>query len=288
MFKSFVNKLFFKSKENKENTSGFTYKSSIPVSIGEQIANAQSVINLHKTVFPKYKNIYKGREVVVLATGPTLNHYIPIKDAIHIGVNSACKQNIVNLDYLFAIDYPNIKPYIDEIVSYKGNDCKKLFGLFQDKLNPTKIPDRYATQANAERFFIEYTSFYNNEEYYPDYEVSPLPCFWSISFAAVGFALWTGASKIYLVGCDNNFKGHFDNTSHSNDRDIRVAKHRVKNTEGWQKLKGFVNIHYPNTEIISINPVNLSGLYNDVYTESYLSANPELREKLGNDIKIIN
>lgn len=36
--------------------------------------------NINYNTFLKYKNINYGKEVVLIATGPTLNKYIPIKD----------------------------------------------------------------------------------------------------------------------------------------------------------------------------------------------------------------
>ena len=36
-----------------------------------------------------------------------------------------------------------------------------------------------------------------------------------------------------------------------------------------QEWKMFARHHYPETEIISINPVVLKGLFKDIYTEEY-------------------
>lgn len=44
--------------------------------------------------------------------------------------------------------------------------------------------------------------------------------------------------------------------------------------EGYKEVKKLVEQHYPDTEIISINPVGLRGIFRDVYTESYLNAHP--------------
>jgi len=41
-------------------------------------------------------------------------------------------------------------------------------------------------------------------------------------------------------------------------------------------VKKFAALHYPDTEIISVNPVGLKGMFHDMYTESYLDAHPEL------------
>lgn len=45
---------------------------------------------------------------------------------------------------------------------------------------------------------------------------------------------------------------------------------------GYKRLKDIVERFYPETEIVSINPVGLKGLFHDVYTENYLVDHPEL------------
>ena len=42
--------------------------------------------------------------------------------------------------------------------------------------------------------------------------------------------------------------------------------------EGYRNVKKFSALHYPDMEIISVNPVGLKGMFHDVYTESYLNA----------------
>ena len=44
----------------------------------------------------------------------------------------------------------------------------------------------------------------------------------------------------------------------------------------WKWVKDFTNRFYPGTEIISVNPVGLKGLFRDVYTEAYLKEHPEI------------
>ena len=60
--------------------------------------------HVHQKVFPKYKGINKGKDVVLMGAGPTLNQYQPIKNAIHIGTNRTFKFDKVLLDYLFIQD----------------------------------------------------------------------------------------------------------------------------------------------------------------------------------------
>lgn len=67
--------------------------------------------------------------------------------------------------------------------------------------------------------------------------------------------------KIYLVGCDASNNGYYYNNDLNYLDLTRVLL-------GWNKIKEFKDIYYPNTEIISINPVGLKGLFDkDVYTK---------------------
>ena len=45
--------------------------------------------SLHSKTFSKYKNMFNGQNVVLVATGPTLKYFVPIQDAVYVGVNSA-------------------------------------------------------------------------------------------------------------------------------------------------------------------------------------------------------
>ncbi len=84
--------------------------------------------------------------------------------------------------------------------------------------------------------------------------------FGSVIFSAIQFALYTNPKRIYLVGCDCTDNGYFY-------RNRKTYNHDTSLVNGWQKLKEFASIHYPNIEIISINPVGLKGLFTDTYTD---------------------
>ena len=87
--------------------------------------------NINYNTFLKYKNINYGKEVVLIATGPTLNKYIPIKNAINVGVNQAIYYDKVKLDYYFLQDCKNSTKDIPEFI-IKNNDgkCKYFFGTY--------------------------------------------------------------------------------------------------------------------------------------------------------------
>ena len=50
-------------------------------------------------------------------------------------------------------------------------------------------------------------------------------------------------------------------------------------------MKKFAEVYYPETEIISVNPIGLKGLFRDVYTESFLTEHPEIDKKT---VEILN
>ena len=73
------------------------------------------------------------------------------------------------------------------------------------------------------------------------------------------FALWTNPKRIYLVGCDTNLGGYY----YQQERN-KLKVNKVYNC--WLKIKEFVRIFYPETEIISVNPVGLKGMFKDIYS----------------------
>ena len=77
----------------------------------------------------------------------------------------------------------------------------------------------------------------------------------SSTFSAMQFALFTNPKRIYLVGCDCS-SGYYDGKGGNNAAPF---------IEVWKELKKFADIYYPETEIISVNPVGLKGLFTDLY-----------------------
>ncbi|HNW25853.1 MAG TPA: hypothetical protein PKI94_03590 [Candidatus Gastranaerophilaceae bacterium] len=218
---------------------------------------------LHQKTFPKYKNIHQGKSVVILACGPTLNDYKPMENVVHIGVNISFLNEKVPLDFLFCQDFFQIQDYQQEIIDYKGNNCKKFFGLASHKIKRNNIPECLVTKANAERFQI-----YPIEQ--PPYftlniDSEAFGCQHSIVFHAMQFALWTNPAKIYLVGCDCSNKGYYNGGQQPYVPPTTENGVVMQFANGWQAMKEFANLYYPETEIISINPVGLKGLFQDIY-----------------------
>lgn len=233
----------------------------VKIKIINKMAMYQKMINtmqMHSRVFLKYKNCNKGKDIVLLATGPSLKDFIPMNNVIYIGVNRAFQYDKVKLDYAFIFDnsYPTSE-YLNKLNKYEGNNVKKFYGICSDfELLNCTISESDALEANAERFYL----YPEKSKNIPTYDISSEAFFnaSSVVFPAMQFALWTNPKRIFIVGCDTNLNGYYYNNSKNYLKTNNVYK-------GWLKIKDFAKVFYPNTEIISINPVGLKGVFKDIY-----------------------
>ena len=86
----------------------------------------------------------------------------------------------------------------------------------------------------------------------------------TVVFSALHFALYTYPSKIYLVGCDISSEGYYDGTVDKSTLINTAKANELK--EDYKLMKEFAGLHYPETEIISVNPVGLKGIFKEIYT----------------------
>ncbi len=229
---------------------------------------ANELHETHKASFLEFKYCHTGKSVVIVATGPSMKYYKQLPGMPHIGVNAAFKNENIKLDYYFTTDYENRNGWFQDLKNY---DFIKFFGqysngIFRDRF---QIPEQIVQENHARKFFQGAPS----EDIHINIEYYPLMGFYSIAFQALHFALYTNAKNIYLVGCDCSADGYFDGTKQI--ADVTQPGGIPIWVKGYQKLKEFAERFYPETEIISINPVGLKGLFRDVYTESYLEDHPE-------------
>ncbi len=231
---------------------------SSPSWINRHIEKKLSTALMHQKTFLPFKAIHSGQDIVIVATGPSLNDFQPIDNAIYIGVNTSFLSPNVTLDYLFAQDYTAVASHIDQMNHYRPGKCKKFYGLTTEYESGFQrvIPESHAIAAGAFRYRTDWEHIPGFcPEFAYDISAQSLGCFGSIVFPAIQFALWTNPRRIYLVGCDCSRNGHFFQTSATSADSLIPA---------WQRLKEFVSIYYPETEIISVNPVGLRGLFTDL------------------------
>lgn len=224
----------------------------------ELIGLANEIHETHKASFSEFKNFYRDRTVAVVGAGPTLNYYTQVKGVPHIGVNGSFRREQLKLDYYFLNHY---RPdFCEELKSYP---FVKFFGHIDDV-----FPECAVEENHARRFFTSYPGWriHTNIEYYP-----MTGGFYSIIFSALQFALYTRPKRILLVGCDCADTGHFDDGG-----SFQYGSYIPVWLGGYRCFKEFIAMHYPDTEVISVNPVGLRGMFHDVYTNNYLNDHPEL------------
>lgn len=250
-----------------ENNKILLEQKNINNILNQKLSNMKCIIeaqSLHPKTFGKYKNAFAGRDVVLVCTGPTAKNYKPIKDAVHVGVNGAIYLENVKLDYLFMQDYTikqknNSTLNIDGL-NYQGNHCKKFFGIIPDnrlevvKKDILRIPLMYTYSKQVSQYIIE-DIFYHNIA--SDLSREPVGDFAGTPFSALQFILYAHPKRLFLVGWDCS-SGYAYNKQNA----INPANYQadiLKNT-----FLPFINLNYPDIEIISINPVGLKGVFEDM------------------------
>lgn len=251
----------------EENTPYYTKEEEYQLlEIG---AAAAAISDLHQKTFPKYKGCHKGEDVVLIATGPTINDAPKIGAVKCLGVNRAITMNQFKLDYCFMGDYMAVREYIEKTYTY---DCVSFFGMSTSP-NPWSngIPVEIMEKSQAERYYyVHEIGPRVGRILYHDISHFPLFSAGSITINALHFLIYTQPRRIYLVGCDTCNNGYYDKNVTQSPGNYDMIFH------GYLKLKEMCNIFYPNVEIVSVNPVGLKGVFREVYTSSYLTKHPEL------------
>lgn len=211
----------------------------------------------HPDVFRKYKNCHEGKDIVLVAAGPTLDLYTPLPGAVHMGVNRVYNASHVSLDYLVAIDKLSFPQGTKQ--TYNLEHCKVFLGY---NFAPNeRIDVNIAKQLQAERFYYEIMGLSGpiTIPYTPEY--SPLIVMESVVTAAFQIALWMGAKRIFLVGCDSDNSGYFSSEKSSITQSLSNTRMRL----AWEHIADFAKDTYPDVEVISVNPRGLRGLFRDMY-----------------------
>ncbi len=222
------------------------------------VSRAIVVNQVNSEAFAKYKNIYNGKDIAIIATGPSLNKYIPLENTINIAVNRAFLHDKVRSDYIFMIDYTAVKDYIEKANEEPYKNIPKFYGIPPERIYGFKeiklpmIPESLSIRHNATRFY-GYLNRTGKTYFQREIDKNWLDANGGIAFIAAQFALFTNPRRIYLVGCDCS-SGYF------NSKKGNKNNHLVKY---WKQFKDFASLYYPETEIISINPVGLKGLFVD-------------------------
>lgn len=232
--------------------------------------NVETAI-LHQKTFPQFKNACAGKKIVICGAGPTLKKYKPIQGAVHIALNRSFLFDKVDFDYIFAQDWDGIKMVQQELIDYRPDKCVKLLGCYQVQ-NPKAIPESFVIDSRALRFNIDSYIYGNGfkSKFVKDIEYRCLGGMPNVGLSVMQFALYMNPSELYIVGCDQS-GAHFANGN--NNAQQAAAEKKIIEKEWtewhdmlinkWKELKSFASTYYPNTKIISVNPVVLRGIFED-------------------------
>ncbi len=234
------------------------------------MSNAGAMLN-HETFSP-YKGICTGKDVVICGAGPTLQKYQPIDGAVHIACNRAFLYDKVKFEFVFAQDWDGIKMVAQELIDYKGKNCVKLLARSFD--GEKSIPESYALQCKAKQFVTDSCIYSNGfkSNFVNDIDYRVIGSFPNVGMSVIQFALFMNPKRLFIVGCDMS-GGHFVNknqdlkeiAAEKKELETKWSKELEKLLEKWSELKTFAKTFYPQTEIISVNPVGLKGMFSDLY-----------------------
>lgn len=250
---------------------------------------ANVIHDTHKETFGPFKGIHKGNELVILGSGPSLNFFQPFDEATYIGVNNSYKKDDIKLDYIFIQDFQ--PGHLYDLEELKKIDCIKFFGKHCTRPNHyvnADVPEYLIEEIEAKKYFVNHIyGPAGNTPIMADLEYFPIMDCWTTSFSALEFAFFTHPKTIYLVGLDTSVKlgGHYnDSTILVEEQEERFAE----SIKGYRKVKQFADSNYPDIRIISINPVGLRGIFEDVYTKNFLDAYPEIMSENENNYTIFD
>jgi hypothetical protein len=223
------------------------------MSVLENRCVGQANTSALNTVFAEYRDRHAGKEAIVFATGPTLKAYDYLEDdgtRLKVGVNSMALRDIA-LDYYFCghVDGRSM-PYLDGLSGLKVGIEK--FGYVT--LNGVSSAG-WLSLDKAKSLGLKPYGLTTQITFGQDISRSCLVNH-LIIFSALQFLVYTGVSKIYLVGSDATQLVSCDNYYLDNNRNIE----RVKDV-----FKQFADSVCGEVDIVSINPIGLEGMFTDVF-----------------------
>ena len=259
------------------------------VEIGREISNVKTRIEasvIHPTTFHEFRNSNQGKDMVLCASGPTILHFDSsmIKNGKFLGVNTSIKKKDIAFDYVFLQDHHFEKGKNEFINEFDNGKCIKFYGkiestrvteldndtrlhkMYECATHTHQLPFQDVMMTNARPYIL--STYFNKMPY--NIEVEPIADIGGTIFSAVQFALFTNPQRIFLVGCDHT-SGYFYN------QEFKMFNAAFQANVWVRCILPYLRQNYPHTQVISINPVGLKGLFEDVYTESYLKEHPEIK-----------
>tara|TARA_Y100000004_G_scaffold167863_1_gene200769 strand:- start:1050 stop:1754 length:705 start_codon:yes stop_codon:yes gene_type:complete len=229
-------------------------------------------------VFSEYKDAHKGESCVFYGCGPTIKEFnksnVP-SSFLKFGVNETLLLDL-DLDYWFMGDsnpqdrtkfwdkldlYRDYQPALAKFVRV----CKWAEGttVYLDGIGNVPRNGQLPLDMPGCKY---YEAIWGGDpqdcKFKKDISNGPIVDVASISFEVLQFILFTGIKKIYLVGHDCNYsKGTFTGcmVGQKHNAGMHILNY-------WKVIKDWIAENYPEVEIFSVNPVELTH-YNEVKQE---------------------
>ncbi|MDA9080150.1 hypothetical protein N9M16_01820 [Candidatus Dependentiae bacterium] len=217
-----------------------------------------------------YRDKHKGQKAILFCTGPSLEKYDyrPLLTAettrpIMVGVNGIIFAEVareVGLDYLFLQDTGRVNgakhkhvfhQNIDEFAKFKCRE-QKFYGTFihGDLIAPTK---KEAQHSGAKQYEMIRPKCLARFPLVDDIGHFTLGGGCSVAFSALQFILFTGVSKVQVVGCDGTSNGYAGIESGEG-----IAYDRILSM--WKMIPSFLQEYYPDIKLEIVRPVALRGI----------------------------
>ena len=202
----------------------------------------RAVIGKYYSLFSAYKGLYRNSSCYIIGSGPSLLQFeAPVgNDSIYIAANySGIVPSIRDrIDYAFI---ENARNRIDLVEQVSPTAHYFMYESYPD------FPYSYDLWRHSDLSELGTDAYYHNF-------AGPS----TTAFHCLFFALYCGFKTIYLVGCD------------CSSGNIYPAQYQTYScgclVVGWKYIKTIVEQDYPGTEIVSVNPVGLEGVFRDVFT----------------------
>ncbi len=221
----------------------------------------------------EYKNIHKDQSAILFGHGPTLKKYTPIEGSenfIKVGVNAIydyhSKEDIKELDYWFFGSEYFVRKVgrdkaedMDEIcVDPELKNLIRFTSSWEDGRSHGVIGRGNITPERSRE--LNCIPYENNLGYFSHDIAKYATLGHDVVFPVTQFLLYMGVSKIYLVGCDCGY---------ADPACVDTGDEHL--LYWWNELKNWYPKYYPNTEIITVNPIStgLEGMFKDMYQEGF-------------------
>ena len=225
----------------------------------------------------KYKNKYKGKKVLLLAPGPSINNFKNEfnNEYYYAGLNGIIvHEQFRNLDFYFwggDLDIPKhpTPSYHYVIENYNKLPEKTIkyaccLSDYNDIYPPLKVVTQISVENAKKMGFNPLSQGINikngNDILFPDISKNQVDCD-SVVFQAMQILLYMGFETIILVGVDCGGMHSYKNLVDKDITDWNPNKPVKFLIDRWIKMKIWTKKYYPNTNIYSINPVNLKNIF---------------------------